>query len=371
MSRWIDAGRACLEASRAREPGPGIIGVVGDALFACALERHERAAAEPWIQRALDDAEAHGSDVSLHRGLAGLGLLIAMYRPDEAELLADLDALVTAHLDQLPSASLQSGAAGIALYASVRARTESGAELGRAVVERLRASAVARHGGLVWHTPAAYAEGRRMSVQGEPILEYGIVHGVAGTLVGLAALASSGDEAARELARAGLTAAWAHAREGANRFGRVLFGEDGSLGVTEYHTPRWCVGDPGVLRALWLAARVVGDAASAERALLALRDEAARDARAPDRLAGRLDLCCGAAAVAQVHRRMHLETRDALFRDAAGALLARCAEGYARVEDVSFAYGRKGVLLALIAADDGDTDPGWDAILGMSLPRSR
>jgi hypothetical protein len=369
MSRLIelvDSARALLDAERAETPDFGIRGAVGDALFACAVGADD---AHVWIQRAIDDLTANGGEASLHRGFAGLAFVIASYAGDE-DLLGDLDEAIAANVATAPPASMQSGAAGIALYASLRTHAESGRELARAVVETLRASAAIRDGGVVWHTPASYATARRVDVRGEPVLEYGMVHGVAGTLVGLAALAARGDAQAAELARAALAAAWSNARDGANRFGRVLFGDGGALGTLEFATPRWCVGDPGVLRAIWIAARVVGDDASAERAREALRVDAARDAHGPDALEGRLDLCCGAAAVAQVYLRMHRETGDAIFRDAHRALLARCASGIDGVVDRSFAYGRMGILLALLAAESDD-DPTWDAILGMRLPCAR
>jgi hypothetical protein len=194
-----------------------------------------------------------------------------------------------------------------------------------------------------------------------------MAHGVAGALVGLAALAARGDTTAAGLARAGLEGAWAHAGSRENRFGRVLFGPRGSLGTLELDR-RWCVGDPGVLRALWLVARTAGDADSAERALKELSIDAAIDARGDDHLEGRLDLCCGASATAQVYLRMHRETGEAVFREANAVLLARCAKGFDQLRDSSFRFGRMGVLLALMAAERGE-DPSWDAMLGMSLPR--
>jgi hypothetical protein len=364
VSRWIDAGRDVLAQARAQPRGSGIRGVIGDALFACALDPADAGASHEWIQAAIDDLETHGTEVSLHRGIAGLGWVVAAYRPDEEDLLAYVDEVTAARLDAVPPASLQSGVAGIALYASLRSATESGRGLQRAVVERLRETATASEGGVVWTTPAAYMRGRGVEVPGEPVVEYGMVHGIGGTLV---ALAASGGAAAADLVRAGIHAAWAHAKPEPNRFGRILFGPRGSLGTREWEGSRWCVGDPGVLRALWLASRSVGDVASAERALASLRSDAARDSAGEDRLEGRLDLCCGASAVAQVYMRMHRETGEAVFRAANRAMLARCAEGYDRLPDVSFAYGKMGVVLALLAAERDD-DPSWDGVLGMSLP---
>jgi hypothetical protein len=197
-----------------------------------------------------------------------------------------------------------------------------------------------------------------------------MVHGAGGTLVALSALAAAGHREAADLARAGMNATWSAARGEENRFGRIDFGVDGSLGAMTMHTLKWCQGDPGVLRALWLTARTLGDEASARRALDALRADAERDARDGwrDRDA-RIDLCCGAAAVAQVHTRMHRETGEEAFGAASRALLAHCAERLDGYEVASFQYGKRGALLALLSAERPDVDPIWDAMLGMSLPR--
>ncbi len=367
MERWVDQGHALLDAAAREERDTGISGSLGDALFACAFGHLPPLAVHEWIQRAVAALESGGGPASLHDGFAGLGLVVALYRDDAEELLADLDDLLCEQLGSVPPASMQSGVAGIALYASLRSGAPSGRRLTRAVVETLAAASLETMGGRVWPTPAAYARARGVNVLGEPVVEYGMVHGVGGALVGLAALAAHGDEAARGLLRDGLVAAWAHARDGDNRFGRILFGPGGALGEMDLEEPRWCVGDAGVLRALWIAARVLGDAPRAERALAAMRADAARHA-AHDHLGGAINLCCGAGAVAQVYLRMHRETGEEGFLAANRALLARCATRFDGHPDLGFRYGKMGVLLALLAAERDD-DPAWDAMLGMSVPR--
>jgi hypothetical protein len=290
-----------------------------------------------------------------------------MKRPDEDDLLAYLDEVTASFVPDLPPASLRSGVAGLALYASLRGNSESGRNLRRSVVDRLRAAAIPEGGGVVWHTPPGYLAARGVTRGHEPIVEYGMAHGIGGALVGLASVSARGDAVAAGLARAGVQAAWTYARARPNRFGRVLFGPGGRDDTYECSAARWCVGDPGVLRALWVAARAVGDADSAARALSALEEDAAADASGDDRLEGRLDLCCGAAALAQIYLRMQRETGEAVFREANAALLARCAAGYARVVNPSFQYGRMGIALAGRAAER-DEDPWWDAMLGLSLP---
>ena len=110
-------------------------------------------------------------------------------------------------------------------------------------------------GGVVWHTPPAYARRRGLEVPHETLTEFGAVHGIAGTLVALSALSLQGHADAGGLACAGLRAAWTHEYPGENRFGRVEFGPHGSHGTREFEDRRWCVADPGVLRGLWVSAR--------------------------------------------------------------------------------------------------------------------
>jgi hypothetical protein len=367
MTRWDEAARALLaEVAQVDDRAPGVGGCVGDALFACVVDDLQPGAAHAAIQRAIDHMEAYGTGPTLHGGAAGLGLVVAMKRPDEDDLLSYLDEVTASFVPDLPPASLRSGVAGLALYASLRGDRESGRTLQRSVVDRLRATAIREGGGVVWHTPPGYLAARGVTRGHEPIVEYGMAHGIGGALVGLASLSARGDAVAAELARAGVKAAWRYARARPNRFGRVLFGPGGRDDTYECSAARWCVGDPGVLRALWVAARAVGDADSAARVLSALEEVAAADASG-DRLEGRLDLCCGAAALAQIYLRMQRETGEAVFRDANAALLARCAAGYERVVDPSFQYGRRGIVLAGRAAER-DEDPWWDAMLGLSLP---
>ena len=66
---------------------------------------------------------------------------------------------------------------------------------------------------------------------------------------------------------------------------------------------------------------------------------------------------------------MYQATGEQLFLVASERLLNRCAQKVEGRGNWSFAYGQKGVLLALLAAHE-DEDPVWDAMLGISLPRS-
>jgi hypothetical protein len=360
-----------LLASQPAQPlGSGITGAVGDALFAHAVRAAGGGAApEPWLARAWSDAREQRRHPALHLGKAGAGFVQAVYGADDAGL-AELDGELLASLEPMPVASVQSGVAGIGLYASLRSASESGRELQRAVVSRLRASAVPAYGGVVWHTPADYARCRGVEVPATPVTEFGMIHGMGGTLAALTALAVQGCDDAELLARAALTALWNRMAEGTNHFGRILFGDPGATTSFEFLHHRWCVGDVGVLRACYVAASALGDSDSARRAHELLR--AGAEPRLTGRLPGepgRLDLCCGAASFAQVYWRMHRETGDPVF----GAVHARIVNAILRLLDrlrpSSFLFGRMGMLLAVLSPVT-EVDPVWDGILGISLPRA-
>ncbi len=356
-----------LAGERARR---GLEGSVGAAVFACALSRIDPTIdVAPWLTRAIQDANTMRPGPSLHSGVAGLGFVLATYT-DAEDILVTIDRMLLGRVSGLPPASMQSGVAGLALYASLRSRAGSGLELGRAVVEALAQAAKPSRGGLIWHTPSSYAKARGASVPAEPVTEFGMVHGMGGTLVALAALARGGHGQAADLARAGLKALWARERPGPNRFGRMEFGPEGSEGTLELGEP-WCVGDTGVFRACWLAANATGDATSAERALERLREQARRHADgATAGRPGRIDLCCGSSVIAQVYWRMYRETGETVFQAANERLLDECALQVRHLTVSSFRFGRAGVLLALLSPRMSE-EPIWDSILGVSLPAVR
>jgi len=353
-----------------RPARPGLGGCVGDALFACEVRRIDPAVDSSfWLARAIHAFNARGSGPTLHHGLAGLGFVLAVHA-DAEDHLAKIDRALLGSLASLPPASMQGGLAGLALYASLRSGAESGQRLQQHIVETFAAAARRTDGGLVWDTPVAYARSRGIDVHGELVTELGMVHGISGALVALSALAAQGQSGAAALAQAGLRAAWTFERPGPNRFGRVEFGPHGADGTREFDDRRWCVADPGILRALWVTATTLGDTEFAERALGYLREDAAHDAAgALPGEGGRIDLCCGCGIVAQVYRRMYLETGDTVFLAAKDRLLGVCADRVTQLASHGFTYGRAGVLLALLAGDDTQDDSVWDAMLGVSLPK--
>jgi hypothetical protein len=345
----------------------GLNGVVGDALYARELARHEQVDPDPWIERAIRAMNRRPSGKGLHGGLAGLGFTLVGDRRTSVHLEM-IDAALMVGLSELPPMSVQNGVAGIGLYSSLRSNSPSGRLLQRAVLEVLAATAFPSREGIVWATPAEYARRRGVEVRAEPVVEYGAVHGIAGGLVALAALAREGHDLAAELARAALNAVWNWQVPGENGFGWITFGLDRAAPARDLKPGRWCVGDAGVLRAIWLAANEVGDTASATRARDQLGGLASRaaDGDLPGE-EGRLDLCCGVAALAQVYWRMSRETGLSVFGEAADALFAHLLRKLPLLDSTGLAYGRAGVCLTLLSPF-ASADPGWDGILGMRLP---
>jgi hypothetical protein len=369
LAEWARLARSTLAGRQSARVSAGIDGAVGDALFACALARiDESVDVNAWLARAISTANSRRPGPSLHNGVAGLGFLLACYADGVEDRLMRIDGLLTATLSSLPPASMQSGVAGIALYAALRSHAATGRALQRAIVSTLADAATPSDGGLLWHTPLDYALARGVPASGAPVIELGMVHGLAGTLVALATLAAAGHERAADLARAGLVALFAREQRGDNRFGRIDFGPPDARGVHEFTDSRWCIGDVGVFHAAHRAARIVHDDATAERALAWLRESAAAHAAgAAAGASGRYDLCCGAAVIAQIYWRLHRDTGEPLFSAANRRLLDACATEVAAMTQTSFAYGRAGTLLALLSPLV-DEAPSWDGVLGLASP---
>lgn len=344
-------------------------GLIGQVLSACELARtqpdFDNAA---WAERAIDSFNSHGAGQGLHSGVAGMGLVLALYFADVEELLAAIDAALVPKLATLAPTSLREGWAGIALYASVRSQSPSGQRLQTALVEAFAAAALPERGGVMWLVPRSYAQARGVSVLAEPIREFGMVHGMGAALVGLSALAAQGHSRAAELARGALRWVWAHDRGAPNHFAFHIFDET----YTALSNGAWCTGDVGVVRGCWIAARTLGERDAAARALELART-LARDwltIGKPQRVqADRLDLCCGSAAVGQIFRRFHMETSEALFRTVSDEIFADAHAHLSHVTDDGFQFGQLGILTALHSSAASLT-PNWDCVLAMSLPQS-
>ncbi|MBK7861301.1 MAG: hypothetical protein IPJ65_22355 [Archangiaceae bacterium] len=372
-ARVLDAVRAVqrseLEASAAFSRLDLMSGAVGLGLFGAAAAEvgADPTLAEAALARAFERFNALGAGPGLHDGLAGLGLF-AQLTFDLSSALLPVDRRLT-EVARSPGVllSLRSGLAGLALYASTRLATESGAALAAAVVERLETLAVAHRGALTWPTPTAYAKGHGLTVLAEPVLEPGLAHGQAGVLVGLAALARGGVARARALLAPALDWLWQVERPGPSRFGWAMFGGGTDAPVQALYDLSWCTGDAGVARAAWLAAEVLAEPKQQARALALARAVAGEvlAGKSPG-LAHRPDLCCGAAGVGHIFNLFFADTFEPPFAEAARRALGPLLERLPPLEAGSFQFGRLGVLAALIAATT-DAAFAWELALGVRL----
>src|SRR5260370_21604981 len=83
----LNLARETLAALQKAPALSGLGGSVGDALFACALNRLDPSIdLDSWLARAIRVTNARRPGPSLHNGVAGLGFVLATYS-DAEELL--------------------------------------------------------------------------------------------------------------------------------------------------------------------------------------------------------------------------------------------------------------------------------------------
>lgn len=333
-------------------------GALGTAIFACALARlDESFNAWPWIEQAVAYLNAHGAEPGLV-GLSGLGAVIASSFPDEEEVLTSFDESLIGHLPRLVAGDWHFGHSGIAVYAALRSQTPTGQALAQALAEGMRAAAIPLAGGVVY------------ALKSEPAgtINMGMAHGLAGALTGLTILFQLGFVELETLIRGSLTTLWRFERTEPNRFAWFYRSADDTNPILSSRGS-WCWGDPGVLRAAYLAASACGDAPSRGRALAAARRGAAVAIATswPKADEGGLSFCCGCSIAAHIYGKYWRETQEVIFRRAQEHILVACLDHLSSVPIFGLSHGRMGVLLALLYGAS-DEDPSWDIIRGLSLP---
>lgn len=298
------------------------------------------------------DQEAH---VSLFGGAARIGWTLSHLADGLAvEMVCDsIDRALTPQLLEAHQYDLISGLVGLGVYALERG--PAGLPVLERILDALRATAVARHGGLAWK---------------EDPWNLGIAHGVAGVIAMSARACAAGARGARDLLDGAATYLAAAAtppyppREGESALGLV----------------RWCYGDLGIATALLGAGIWADDDELRTRGL----ELGLRSAGLDLDHVGVLDatLCHGSAGNAHIFNRMAQATGEPAFADAARAWLERTLAirttapiaGFAhRLETGeqepagSLIFGAPGVALILHAAIS-DQEPSWDRLFLMDLP---
>lgn len=325
--------------------------VADRAIVAAYTEIGDPAAEMATLVERLDDENR----LALFGGASRIGWTLShLAEGVSVEMVCDsIDRALTPELLAAQQYDLISGLVGLGVYALERG------PVGLPVLERicdaLRASAVARHGGLTWS---------------DDPWNLGMAHGVPGVIAMCARACAAGVTGAHDLLDGATTylAAAASAphpsREGEPAQERVA----------------WCYGDLGIATALlgaglWVdddELRARGLALGLRTARLGLAGVGVHDAT----------LCHGAAGNAHLFNRMYQATGEVAFAEAARAWFVRTLElrttapiaGFShRLEDGSedpagtLIFGAPGVGLILHAAIT-EQEPSWDRLFLMDLP---
>ncbi len=328
--------------------------------------------------------------IALYGGLSGATWVLAHITDDDDGEHAPLDeAIFDALRRDMPwtgDYDLIAGLSGIAVMYLERLRAGSAratAALAHVVFE-LDQLAVRDGDAITWFTPVALLPRWQAETAPEGYFNFGVAHGVPGTIAVLARIATAdGVEAttrdrARSLAVGALR--WVERRLlPPNPRGRI------PSWIPKGHTTAapgrsaWCYGEPGAAVACWTAARRLGVSEEPWRTLAL--DSANRE---PE-LCGILDagLCHGALGLAHLYNRAFQASGDPAFRDAArawierglemripnggiGGFIEQWSEGAGKPltqrTTSSFLTGAGGIGLALLASL-GTEEPGWDRLL--------
>jgi hypothetical protein len=372
-------------------------GLAGLALVNAALEplfprRGHAARAEEALARAFAHLSRKAFVPGLYRGLAGLGWvtsrLVAHGAGEDDDPCAVFDDAIGGLLEKTSWTDpfdVVHGLAGFGVYALERlpSAPKPAKRLLARVVSHLGRTARRRRPGIAWWSDPAWNPVRRRQT-GEYNL--GLAHGGPGVIALLGrVVAADVDPSTRKEARALLASAvpWLLAQ-------RLPPGAQGSFTYTlapgEPRDPArlaWCYGDASIAVALLGAARAARKPAWERLALRLGLGAAAR----PQADAGVVDagLCHGAAGVAHIFHRLHLETGEPRFAAAARSwftqtlALREPTRGFAGFRafvpdtkgggrwhvDAGFMTGAAGITLALVAATTNRA-PEWDRLLLLS-----
>lgn len=293
------------------------------------------------------------------------------------------------HDDGMPVSrfDLISGAAGLAAYllpaAGVREADGGLRRLLAALVAITEESRLRPR----WFTPAqAMGDESLAAAYPHGHLNLGLAHGVPGPLAVMALAMDAGVELPGLAEATRRTACWLAGQTVEDPWG---ISWPTMIGLDPAGTPRpagdhqagrtaWCYGAPGVCRALWLAARALGDGSLREVALAGLRallrrPPASRGVDSPT-------FCHGLAGMLQITLRFADETGDpqlaAAARDLVDELLAAYSADYlvgfqnlepggAGIDQPGLLDGAAGVAAVLMACCT-DVEPTWDRLFLLS-----
>jgi hypothetical protein len=312
------------------------------------------------------------STLGLYEGVVNVAWTAAHTADGVDDFLVEVDALLINVLRGTKRWTgvydLISGLVGFGVYFLERDHTEG---LGL-VVDQLISCADRGDAGANWYTRAEHLPPIQRTQFPDGYINCGIAHGVPGVIALLSRIAMRPDvpETVADLRDAAVR--WLNAQRcTSGRFPRWVSERERD------HPARtaWCYGDPGVLLALWSAAR------SANRPTREIEDHA-RECLGRDYAdTGVVDamLCHGAIGLAHISNRFYQATHDPVFRDHALTWYERTLAlqvpgigvgGFSavRVNDsrstavVDFLDGSVGIALGLVAGLV-PLEPQWDRLL--------
>ena len=337
------------------------------------------------VERCLDRA-TQSSVFGLYGGWAGLGWVTSHLDSDDDFVGAHADRVLVDALKDWPPRrgyDLISGLVGVGVYLVDRLPRASAVRGLAQILEILERTAVDTDDGTTWFTAPEFLPAWQRERAPNGYYNLGVAHGTPGICWLLAALYGAGIEAnrAETLLRGNLR--WLSSQQADPT--RPELPSWIAPGVEPAPSGRmaWCYGPLGASAVALQAATAIGDQQSADWArTLALACAGVPPAEARIQDAG---LCHGAAGNLQIFRRLHENTGEPQFREAAlawfDATLAyrRPGEGvggyrmWGEVEDgrqgwlddSSFLAGSGGVGLALLGAVT-DVESKWDRLLLLS-----
>jgi hypothetical protein len=276
---------------------------------------------------------------------------------------------------------LVSGLAGVGVYALERGRIAD--PILEAVIGQLASTVSVDARGSGWTTEPTHSRPDRVAQFPRGYLDLGVAHGICGVIPVLAGALARGIQTtvAEDLLDGAILQLVPHTT-GDREFASFPAVTDGANSSPAGRVA-WCYGEAGVAGALHAAARACSNPALRRQAeALARHWLGASIAEAGVRDAS---LCHGAAGLTQILHRMHLESNDARFGDAAAGWLAHVlsyhrediAGGFARFvpgEDEapapnrSFLEGTTGIGLVLVSSLAPHVTSAWDSLLAISIP---
>jgi lantibiotic biosynthesis protein len=302
------------------------------------------------------------------------------------DVLTPAAALTGKHGVSVSEFDVITGVSGIAAYLLSRGTHPPGDVALQVILDSLVALTEERDAVPHWYTPRHLLAGEGMAEhypQGN--LNCGLAHGIPGPLAVMALALEAGlrvDGLEEAVSR---TAAWLVRHRSADSFGAnwptaVPHEPGGRVDPERLDSSRagWCYGAPGVARAVWLAARALGDRALGELAIDAMT--AVYQRPVAERRIDSPTFCHGVAGLLQVTLRFAHDTRSAVFTDAAAALTEQLLSlhvpdrmlGYCCIEPAGnlvdqpgLLDGAPGVACALLAAST-TVEPSWDRLFLLS-----